>query len=130
MSQIKVFLDFKTGNMITTSEEFKDMGIRLISAVEEAFGISGRDDVAFDIFKVLYTQNEAPVQIEVLYTAGTDEYGTGQIFDPDEDMKARAVELILKGFNEFLWARRIGSIVPSVWIRPQYKSVFKPGKVE
>lgn len=128
MPQIKVFLNPKALNVIP-SESFNELGTRLSLVLEATFGIQGKDDVAFDVFGVLYTMNEAPVQIEVLYTAGEDEYGTGKVFDPSQKEQDSAITNILAAFAEFLKAKSIDSVVPSVWIRPQHKSRFKPGIV-
>lgn len=126
MPQIKVYLNPTALNMIT-DEKFGDLGLRLTESVETAFGICGKGDVAFDIISVLYTRNESPVQIEVLYTAGTDEYKKGKLFDPSETKKKKVAHKIRSTFEDFLLEHKIATLVPSVWIRPQYKSLFQEG---
>ncbi|MFA6315061.1 MAG: hypothetical protein WC648_01680 [Candidatus Paceibacterota bacterium] len=128
MPQIKVYLNRLAANMII-DETFDDLSRSLIATVEAIFGIEGKEDVAFDVFDVRYTANEAPVQIEVLYTAGEDEYGTGKPFNPGEDEKAAALVEIRHSFVEFLSRNRIDTLVPSIWIRPQYESKFEPGEL-
>ena len=113
-----------------TADKFPDLSLWLTSAVESAFGIIGRNDVAVDVFGVLFTRNEAPIQIEVPYSAGTDEYKTGEIFDPSEEVREAVVIKIRANFAAFLKKHDIAPIVPSVWILPQYKSTFKVGEVE
>lgn len=128
MPQIKVYLN-PVARVFITESTFKDLYRLLTAAVEAAFGIEGKNDVAFDVFDVRYTANEAPVQIEVLYTAGEDEYNVGKPFDPDDDEKMAAFAGIRNSFTEFLARNHIATFTPSVWIRPQYKSLFKPGEV-
>jgi len=126
MPQIVLFLDEKARNMIVP-DTFEDLGIVLIEAVEAAFGIKGHNDVAFDVIAPLFTKNESHVQIEVRYTAGKDEYGTGSVFDPNEATRTLAITQIRTAFMEFLHVHGIDLISPSVWIRPHYNSTFSPG---
>ena len=126
MPQIKVYLNTKALSMIT-EDKFDNLKIWLTYAVERAFEIEGKDDVAFNIISVLYTSNESPVQIEVIYTAGEDEYNTGSIFDPTETEKDIAILEITASFSNFLLNHRMVALTPSVWIRPQYKSRFRAG---
>lgn len=127
MPQIKVYLNRMAADMIV-DETFDVLSRSLIGAVETAFGLEGKNDVALDILDVRFTTNEAPVQIEVLYTAGEDEYGTGKPFDPNDAEKTNAIEAIRSCFAEFIARNCIAAIVPSVWIRPQHGSKFKPGE--
>jgi len=126
MPQIKVYLN-EAGRKIVKPDTFNDLGICLIHAVETAFCIEGKNDVAFDIFEVAYTKNESPVQIEVLYTVGTDDYGRGELFDPPEEVRRSVTEKILWEFSDFRRLHSIAETTPSVWIRPQHNSTFTPG---
>ena len=128
MPQIKVFLDEKAQQMIS-KDSFQYLAERLTIAVETAFGIQGENDVAFDVFHIVYARNEAPVQIEVAYTAGADEYARGQSFDPGESEQKEAIVLIVTAFYEFLRKERLPEIKPSVWILPHYRSQFAPGVI-
>ena len=128
MPQIKLFLNQKAQNMFDGT--FDELGARLTAVIEKVFGIQGKNDVAFDVFGVIYTKNEAPVQIEVHYTAGTDEYNTGQVFDPTRVEQMKAVDEIRAAFQLFQFEQGIEAIHPSVWICPVYKSLFQSGCVE
>jgi len=96
-------------------------GQTLIKIVEEVFEIEGKHDVAFTAIPALHTINEAPIQIEIKYTVGEDEYGMGKPFDPSkgqrEALATKIKEAMAKHMLEF---RSV-----SVWVRPQRESVFK-----
>ncbi len=129
MPQIKVYFNPMASNALNNLP-LNELDRWLTEALESAFEISGKNDVAFDVFDVRYTARESPVQIEVLYTAGSDEYGTGSVFDPDDTMKTRAINQLKLHFRLFLKVNGADNIVPSVWIRPQYNSKFEPGVAE
>jgi hypothetical protein len=128
MPQIVVILN-PEGLRAIERHTFDDLDSCLTKAVEAAFGIEGENDVAFDVSHMVYTRNEAPVQIEVFYTAGEKEYGRKEPFDPTRTQRKLAIAKIRKAFREFRRSHKIAAITPSVWIRPQYDSPFKPGKV-
>gem|GEM_PF-1408034 len=129
MPQIKVLMTGIAHNMITPGV-FPEMDRALTEAVETAFNIKGRHDVAFDVLYLPYTRGESPVQIGVIYTAGTDEYRTGRIFDPTKEEREAAAIKVQESFAAFLIANGIGPITPSVWIIPLYNSHFLSGQVE
>lgn len=129
MPQIKLIFNPLALNLIVPST-WDNLKRGLRDAVENSFLIAGRNDVAFTFLSAMHTDGEAPLQIEVLYTAGTDEYGTGTIFDPDDAMKEAATKALRAHFAAFLKEHGMGAITPSVWIRPQYKSHFVGGVVE
>lgn len=79
-------------------------------------------DIAFSAEDLVYTRGEADFQLEVRYTAGTDEYRRGKPFDPDDGEREKLADRIQKTAE----ARFAGlGYTISVWIKPSYKSVFK-----
>ena len=96
------------------------IGQKLIGVVDEVFGIQGKHDVAFTAVKALHVINEAPVQIEIKYTVGEDEYGRGEPFDPPAEQKE-----LLATKVKALMDLNLPAFPASVWIRPQRESVFK-----
>jgi hypothetical protein len=125
MPQIKVILN-PTAQKRIPERLYSKIGENFTSLLEQTFDIVGKNDVAFDILPALYTLNEADVQIEILYTAGEDEYKTGKPFDPDEHLKDLASQVLKQYFCELMAGNRIPDITVSVWIRPQHHSKFYP----
>lgn len=98
---------------------------QLTKAVEKVFGIAGLNDVAFTAISSLYTKGEADVQIEIRYTAGTDEYNRGEPFNPSEDEQKELQRQIKLAFDTVLGVYGPLQLSLSVWCKPYYKSVFK-----
>lgn len=96
-------------------------GQTLIKIVEEVFGIEDKHDVAFTAISALHTINEAPVQIEIKYTVGEDEYGMGKPFDPPKEQREALATKIKEAMAKHIPA--FSSV--SVWVRPQRESLFK-----
>lgn len=102
-------------------ELIKEMGETLILIVEQFFKIEGKNDVAFTAISAIATKNEAPIQVEIRYTAGKDEYEWGKPFDPSE-----GDQLLLA--NRIIYANKhltTGKFKTSVWCKSHHKSVFK-----
>ncbi|MDP2934788.1 MAG: hypothetical protein Q8N59_03430 [bacterium] len=95
-------------------------GQKLIAVVEEVFEIQGKHDVAFTAIKALHTINEAPIQIEIKYTVGENEYGKGELFDPPAEQR-KLLAAKVKKLMDFT----LPNFPASVWIRPQRESLFK-----
>ncbi len=102
-------------------EIINEIGTTLISLVEQFFKIEGRNDVAFTAVSAIATINEAPIQVEIRYTAGRDEYGQGKPFDPSEEEQELLASLIM-GVVQGL---TLGKYKVSVWCKPYHNSVFK-----
>ena len=96
------------------------VGQKLIAGVEEVFGIQGKHDVAFTAVKALLVINEAPIQVEIKYTVGEDEYGRGEPFDPSAEQRELLAAKVKK-----LMDFTLPNFPASVWIRPQRESLFK-----
>lgn len=105
---------------VVLSNEMKRKIKGLRAIVEEKFNIIGRKDVAVTTIQADDIEDEADIQIEIRYTAGTDEYIPGKIFDPQDEVKESLC-------NEI--KRQIQSTYPtlsvSVWCMPFYKTLFK-----
>ncbi len=97
------------------------IGQKLIKIVEDIFGIKGKNDVAFTVVPAIHTINEAPIQIEIKYTVGEDEYGKGEPFEPSKEQK----ELLAQEIQKIMAKYPPQPCSASVWIRPQRESVFK-----
>ena len=104
-----------------------ELGAFLINTVEISFAISGRNDVAFTAVSALATVQEAGVQIEIRYTAGTDEYDRGEPFDPTRDEQKRISERVKKVVDRWVQINKMDALcwTPSVWFKPYYNSHFE-----
>ena len=97
-----------------------DIGNAMIQLVENAFGIKGKNDVAFTAIPAIATINEADIQIEVRYTAGEDEYGQGKPFDPSlENQRLMGSQMRME-----IQVMAQGKFGVSIWFKPFYHSVF------
>ena len=99
----------------------REMGTALIKLVEQMLGIEGKEDVAFTAVEAIVTKNEAPIQIEIRYTAGKDEYGRGKPFDPSEGRQKFLAKHIVEAIKTLI----SGKFKCSVWFKPYHKSVFE-----
>jgi hypothetical protein len=79
-------------------------------------------DVAFSAMDLAYTRNEAHVQIEVRYTAGEDEYGTGTSFEPTKEKRGQLITEINWAVSESL--REKYGFSCSAWTKPYKESTF------
>lgn len=96
------------------------LGGWLCDATEEIFEIKGRNDTAFDAVNLFHTIGEKPIQIEIRYTVGEDEYDKGESFNPSDEKKRKLVAKIKERI------KNITGINPSVWVIPVSDSVFVP----
>lgn len=119
MPQIMVIVGPKAREALAGKEVRRELDGALTQTVEKIFRIGGRDDVAFDIVLADHTRGEAPVQIEVHYTAGTDEYGKG-VFDPSPLLQQTLARSLQDVAVEML------RLSVSVWVIPVRGSVFLP----
>lgn len=78
-------------------------------------------DVACSGVNLVYTRNEACVQIELRYTTGTDIYKPGEVFDPTIEMQSELIERIMKDVAPILAEHQL---ICSVWCKPHAKSKF------
>jgi len=98
----------------------------LFPIVEQRFGIEGKNDVAMTVIEARRTTNEADIQMEIRYTAGEDEYGTGQPFDPSVEVQRELIEEIGAMFTATAGVKNSAPPLKlSVWCKPHYHSVFK-----
>lgn len=114
---VRIFL----GNFVPmlTSETLDNIAKISIKAVEREFGLQGRHDVAFTCLPVLFTREDADIQMEVRFSVGSEEYG-GKGFNPN-----RVQQLALK--DELLRILKLNlprNISRSVWIIPLRDTVF------
>lgn len=101
-------------------EKLEALGQALMADVERTWPET-REDVALSVVSLVYAFKEADVQVEVRYTAGEDEYGTGKIFDPSKEEKERLVAAMTKTLTDAL-SGCADSV--SVWPIPIRDSVF------
>lgn len=99
----------------------------LTRVVEEVFGLQGENDVAFSAENLVYIRGEALLQLEIRFTAGEDEYGKGEPFDPSRELKEQLANKLKKVAEQFLVRCYSGYTIPltvSVWVQPKKESVF------
>jgi hypothetical protein len=101
--------------------DLEEIGQALIKTVEEVFDLEGKNDVAFTAVNAAHTISEQPIQVEVRYTAGEDEYKRGKPFDPPESQRRMLADAINNRLKELLPPR----INSSTWVKPYYHSTFK-----
>lgn len=94
---------------------------KVAKAVEKIFGIEGEDDIVITRVMARRALNEADIQVEVRYTAGEDEYGRGEPFDPPNEKKDKLADIIISLARLFF----PDHVSVSVWIKPIRDSVFK-----
>jgi len=122
----QIFVIRKPGSRcLLTDREMIMLGRRLIPVVEKGFGIEGHNDVAFDDVVPENTINEADFQIEIRYTAGTDEYGWGKPFKPSVRRQEKVADLVEAEFRAFLKNRKVSDRTLSVWCKPFVGGYFK-----
>ncbi len=78
-------------------------------------------DVACSGVNLIYTRNEADVQIEIRYTVGADIYKQGEVFDPMIDMQSELIDRIMEDVTPILAEYQI---ICSVWCKPHANSKF------
>ena len=94
--------------------------------IEKRFGIEGADDIAITVVSAVRTVGEANVQIEIRYTAGTDEYKKGRPFDPSLKTQEDLIEDIHQSYLSYRRQRPASQALKiSVWCKPYYNSAFK-----
>ncbi len=98
------------------------LGWDLILETEGVYGLHGEEDVSFTAISAMHTIREADFQVEVRYTAGTDEYERGEPFEPTKKQMEELAEALITSFvvKEF----PIDSSL-SVWIIAFKGTVFK-----
>ena len=84
-----------------------------------------KDDIAFSAENLVYTRGEADIQIEVRYTAGTDEYSWGRPFDPDEGQQRALSGSLSVAIKEILAQKNLPFSV-SIRCKPFYHGIFRP----
>lgn len=96
----------------------EDLDAVMSDLVRDVFAVP-KDDVAFSVMHLCHTRGEADVQVEVRYTAGEDEYGRGEIFDPPKEKREELCGRMLG------LAKSLLALSCSVWIQPIQGSSFK-----
>lgn len=102
--------------------KLQSIGWDLIAQTEKVFGLEKEDDTAFTAVNAVCVLHESEIQIEIRYTAGEDEYGTGEVFAPSKEQRILLADSILEAMQEPL--RGIAKSV-TVWVKPYEDSVFK-----
>ena len=126
MPQIYVILDSYLAKIFCPGEALDAFIQSLPPVVERHFDIMGKNDVAITIVRALKTVGEANLQVEIRYTAGSDEYGTGEIFDPSAARQQALIENIYKIFKNFPgFQHNAPALTLSVWCKPYRGGEFK-----
>ena len=126
MAQIYVILDPGTGAGFCPGDHIDAFVHNLPPLVERNFDIVGRNDVSITIVTARKTTGEANIQVEIRYTVGTDEYGTGEIFDPPPEVQEKLCDDIHKRFVIFPGLQfRAPTLTLSVWCQPHRGGTFK-----
>lgn len=79
-------------------------------------------DVAFSAIDLLFTSNEANIQIEIRYTVGPDIYVEGQIFNPTDEQQKSLAHATIKALTAL---KPFKGITFSMWMKPHINSYFK-----
>jgi len=105
-----------------TESVFHELSGILIGTVEGVFGLVGKEDVTFTAVPAMYVQGDADVQVEIRFTAGKDEYGRGEPFEPTEEQ----MQLLADSICVVLSMRAPKGIMSiSVWVIPYHGTVWK-----
>ena len=106
-----------------TQDVLDDLVPKLVEGVEDVFGLRGKNDVVFTAVHAAYVKGDAALQLEIRYTAGRDEYHTGQIFDPSRKQQEALAEYLAGVVGGRLGTRGISLSSISVWVIP-YRGTF------
>lgn len=124
MPQVKVVIDPEAIRFFS-KYRYELLEKKFKAAVEEGFGLAGKNDVAFTALAALYTKNEADIQVEVGYTVGEDEYDQGKPFKPSRKEQETLVELIKLAFDAFCKEQNLPAMSLSAWCMPHHGGYFK-----
>ena len=99
-------------------------------AAAQVLLIAWKDVLASDItYKIeepcAMSDNEPDIQLEIRYTAGEDEYGTGRPFDPTRKEQEHLIKLLKERMSLSKVASRFSL---SIWTIPHYKGVYSAAK--
>jgi hypothetical protein len=120
MPQILVTLGPKTEHSF--GKEMAELfGKALIPIIEKGFGVK---DAAFTSVRATSTINEADIQIEVRYTAGTDEYKIGKPFDPTPKEQEVVRKSIKERAARFFSDNGLPQYSTTEWTQPHYGGGF------
>lgn len=106
-------------------ETFAALKKEITPIIESKFGIEGHDDVVLTAVSALYAEGEALIQIEIRYTAGTDEYNWGKPFDPSIEVQKDLADVLELAIFAFCLHRKLPKVTVSVWCKPYYNGFFK-----
>jgi len=128
MPQVYIVLGSNCPSLLRRKKDKMDeLADRFVATVEKSFCITGLNDVVYTVVEAHSTCGEADIQVEVRYTAGTDEYGKGFPFDPDEKTREALTEILYKEFSSFLEENhaQTSDYSISVWVIPLRGTSFK-----
>ncbi len=83
------------------------------------------EDIACSALNLVYTEDEADVQIEIRYTTGMDVYEKGKEFDPPRQIQDELRDSILSEVGKYLVEYGLNC---SAWTTPYRDSSFGVGK--
>lgn len=102
------------------------IGFRVMADVEDAFHIREEQDVALTIIEAVSIFGDTDIQIEIRYTAGEDEYGRGEPFNPSKKDQDSLITLVTNTLANTLREHIKGrNFSASVWCKPYYHSIYK-----
>lgn len=117
---------FMSGRFVEDmKEDFKNW---FIKAVEETFGLAGKNDVDFKIIAtpiIFCSKKIVDIAVNINYTVGKDEYNTGKIFDPTEPEQEALIEKIKNEFDDIRKKYNLPHLSFSVWCIPHSNAAYK-----
>jgi hypothetical protein len=101
----------------------KEIDGRITDIIQKKWKVP-ENDIAFSAVQLAYARGGADVQIEIRYTAGTDEYDRGSAFDPSEEEQTDLC-IFIAIFVKAIFDREKLNLTVSAWCKPFRGSVFK-----
>lgn len=103
------------------SDFFKEVAFTIGMLINQEWSVP-TDDIACSVVNLVYTANEADVQIELRYTVGESIYREGELFNPPTSMQASLIESMITNIAP-IFARH--QLLYSVWCKPFANSWYE-----
>jgi hypothetical protein len=103
------------------SEFFKEVATTVGILISQEWSVP-TDDIACSVVNLVYTANEADVQIELRYTVGEGLYHEGEMFDPPISMQASLIESMIANIASIFTRHQL---LYSVWCKPFTNSRYE-----
>ena len=122
MPQVLAIVSSPYWEELVRARVMDEVSARLIGITEQVFELEGKNDVTFTAIEAVFVTGDAPFQVEVRYTAGEDEYGRGEPFQPSKELRDLLADRIM-GFVQKVLNDYVDGV--SVWVRPYENTTFK-----